>query len=200
MKAKDIKSGVVYAHQRGRGEYASVRPVVFLAHADSDHLYSTTSHHRPKGSPAFQKATYPGAKPKRGQGYSASDVGYPIATGPADKLAEVTLADFEAAASHYHAHGVEFNVLTSLTSVVGPYEEVFAEQKKRLQDTEEAHDRERERKRAHSARLDAQQKRLRDLGVGSTQSSVLTGPDMLAISADDVDKLLALLSTSTEET
>ncbi|GAA3417629.1 hypothetical protein [Streptosporangium vulgare] len=196
MKAKDIQPGTVYAHQRGRSEYASLRAVVFLAPADSDHLYSTTRHHRRGGSPAFLKATCPSAKPKRGQGYSASDIGYPIATGPADKLAKVTLADFEAATSTHHGDGVEFEVLTSLTSVVGPFEEVYAEHEKRIQDALDAHEQARERKQAHSASLDAQQKRLQKLGVSSTQSSVLTGPDMLAISADDMDKLLALLEST----
>ncbi|MDH2424789.1 hypothetical protein [Sphaerisporangium sp. TRM90804] len=199
MKAKDIKPGVVYAYQRGRGEYAPLQAVVLLAPADGDHLYQTTSHHRAAGSPLFAKVRS-GAKPKRGQGWSAPDVGYPVVIGPAEALEGATLEGFEATTSHYYNAelGAEFKVLTSLTGVVGLYEDALAEQKQRQEEARQQWDREERAREAAQRRARALTAALRKVGVDATPDNP-NNPAALVITLDEVDKLLALLPVSEED-
>ncbi len=198
MKAKDVKPGVVYGYQRGRSEYASVQAVVLLAPADGDHLYQTTSQHRPAGSALFAKARS-GSKPKRGQGWNVPNVGYPVVMGPADALKGATLEQFEATTSRYYdpESGAEFDVLTSLTGIVGLYEDVLAEQKQRQDAATEERERKQRQRASAQRRAAALVAALRKVGVEAAADSP-NDPTGLHIKLDQVDKLLTLLPVSEE--
>ncbi|MFF4417061.1 hypothetical protein ACFYY8_31460 [Streptosporangium sp. NPDC001559] len=194
MKAKDIKPGVVYGFQRGRGEYATIQAMALLAPADADHLYQTASYHRRPGAPAFTKAMR-SSKPKKGRGWNEASVGYPAVFGPADALEGFTLERFEAATSPYpdSESGVEFRVLTSLTAIVGPYEEAMAAHQQRLDAANEERDREQRRQAAAQQRAKKLVEALGQVGVvADTDSSY--NPTGLTVSLDEADKLLALLA------
>jgi hypothetical protein len=196
VKAKDIEPGVVYALQRGRGEYASVQAVVLLAPADKDHIYRTASRYRDADAPAFLKANA-GAKPGRGKYvHDAPDLGYPAAIGEPEALKGVTLADFEASTTgRDHERGVGFVVLTSLTNVVGPYEEAVA----RLKAAEDA--RRAERDEAERVRV-AKAARSQKLVVGLAAHGVDARPHAgsgLVLSLDDVEKVLGLLPAAEQK-
>jgi hypothetical protein len=199
VRAKDIKPGVVYGQQRGRSEYADIRAVVFLAPVDGDHLYATTSHHRKKGEPAFEKRR-PGSKPSRGRGWSAPDVGYPVVYGPPAKIGTITLADFEAATSTYYDHGsgIEFRVLTSLTSIVGTYEEAVAAQKKQQAAARQEQEREEREREAALGKARALIAALKAAGVRADVDHAWR-PQAVTIPLAEADKLLALLPAETSK-
>jgi hypothetical protein len=191
MKARDIKPGEVYAYRRGRGEYASVRPVVFLAPLDSDHLYQK----RMQPGATYQKAAS-GAKPQRGTVYNSGTIGYPAATTShenVDVLSTATLERFGKTTSGL-GRRIEYELVTSLTHVVGLYEQVAAEQEKRQQEARESRRAEQAAQQAHRERIEAQKSALDSIGVTSVPVVVGSGNSVHTISADDMDKLLALLS------
>lgn len=196
MRAKDIKPGELYALKRGRGEYATIEPVVFLAEPTADNLWMPASHHRRKGAPAFVKAG-PGSKPQRGHRRMAPDVGYPAVTGPAEHLQEVLLGDFEAATTTFYSRrrDVTYRVITSLTGVVGPWEKAVADQ-------EAARDAERREREAEQRRVDAairkSERQIAALAAAGV-SAAPHGYDAVRIGADEMDKLLALLPTPKED-
>jgi hypothetical protein len=119
MKAKDIQPGVVYAyrdHFHGR-----LRPIVFLAPLDRDHLYiSSRTHGR-----AFLKAL-DAAAPRAGSVYNSGTIGYPAAFGrePSD-LDGVTLTRFERVTSTL-GRRCEYTLITRLARVIGPWGDVSA--------------------------------------------------------------------------
>lgn len=127
MKKADIKPGVVYAYQRSK--YDSPRPIVFL-NAPADGVLYRERDYPKSGTPAFIKAS-PAAKPRRALGFGRGGIGYPAAHLSHDSrmthqdLLGITLADFERATSGYH-EGYEFDVITTLTHVTGPWDEVIA--------------------------------------------------------------------------
>ncbi|MFI6883424.1 hypothetical protein [Streptosporangium canum] len=194
MKAKDIKPGVVYGYRASK--HSEVRPVVFLAAVDADHVYREADRFAQKGTPAFGKARS-GTKPKRGTGYSGRTCGYPvvISYGQVDveALASVTLAEFEAATSTYRGEqGTQFNLVTNLGHVIGPWEEAAAaEQAERAARDAERDCEEREREAAQ-AQAKAAVAALAALGV-TTEADHGWRPTALTIRLDEVTKLLALL-------
>jgi hypothetical protein len=117
MKAKDIKPGVVYAYRQSRSD--PVRPVVFLAPVDSDHLYINSRTH----GRAFLKAPDATA-PRAGSVYNSGTIGYPAALGgePSD-LDDVTLTRFERVTSTL-GRRCEYTLITRLARVIGPWEDV----------------------------------------------------------------------------
>ncbi|MER6830854.1 hypothetical protein ABT352_33010 [Streptosporangium sp. NPDC000563] len=117
MKAKDIKPGEVYAY---RDRFGPVRPIVFLAPVDRDHLYLKT---RTPG-PAFKRAG-DGSAPRAGTVYNGGTIGYPAALGneqsnPED-LRAVTLTRFERVTSTL-GRRCEYTLVTALARVIGPWE------------------------------------------------------------------------------
>ncbi len=131
---------------------------------------------------------------------SSPTVGYPAVVTSAPKTAPdlpaLQIEDFEEAASPRSVNGLkgaEFTLITVLGHIVGPYAELKAAEDAEKERKQAAQRAEEEKIAAHRARLHAQQKRLRDLGISSTRASILTGPDVVAITADDLDKLLALI-------
>lgn len=123
MKAKDVKPGEVYAYQERAGE--PVRPIVFLAPCDRDHLYIKS---RSAGR-AFRKASA-GSEPRNGTVYNAGTVGYPAAIGtgsatPADLLS-ITLGRFEQVTSVL-GRRCEYTLVYRMARVIGTWDE-FANQ------------------------------------------------------------------------
>lgn len=124
MKAKDIKPGEVYAYQERAGE--PVRPIVFLAPCDRDHLYIKS---RTAGR-AFRKAPA-GSEPRNGTVYNAGTAGYPAAIGtgsatPADLLS-VTLERFEQVTSIL-GRRCEYTLVVRMARVIGTWAEFSASQ------------------------------------------------------------------------
>jgi len=201
MKAKDIKPGVVYAYQRSK--YSSPQPVVFLTSVAPEHLYRTTSRYRSADSPAFQKANSQ-AKPKLGTGYSDATVGYPavIPYGGAGReiLTEVTLDEFKAATGDVdHLRDIEFRLVTSLGHIIGPYEEVVAAQAEKRAAEEAAWQAKRDQETASHDRAVDLITALAAHGVKAGWGDT-AGRTVLTLSLDEMDKLLAMLPTNTEET
>jgi hypothetical protein len=192
VKAKDIEPGVIYAYQRGRGEYASIDAVMVLTPATPDNVYHAIESHRPPGTAAFKKAK-PGIKPRRGKGWSNSDYGYPAVMGPVDKLAAATLADFEAATSPYHVDGCHFLVLTSTTPLVGPYEEAVAAQQQARAAAQDRREQERAERKADAAKAEGLVAALAKAGV-QAQAATDWHPRALTIPLDQAEKLVALLA------
>lgn len=153
MRKQDIKPGVVYAYQRSRGSiYSDPEPVVFLnAPADSV-LYSEPDRNtrRDPGRPVFAKARE-GSKPagSRGAWSNAGDTGYPAVMiyrhdgdkATTESLLTVTLADFEAT-PQTTVKGITYTVITSLTPILGPWDEVVAGLKARRKAEQERAERE----------------------------------------------------------
>jgi hypothetical protein len=195
MKAKDIRPGVVYGYRAGADD--RVKPVVFLAPVDADHLYQTTSHHRKPGTVAYVKA-HRGAKLGNSRLLSSSPtVGYPAAqpsrtsrekATPFD-LGCVTLEDFEAATSHVAPMlGVEFTLVTSLTHVRGLYETELAAEQRRA-DADAAAER---KAREAEARVRAIAGVLKRHGLAGVTVDTYGRP-RLVITLEDAEKLLTLL-------
>jgi hypothetical protein len=118
MRASDIQPGVVYAYRQN--QYEPVRPIVFLAPVDRDHLYAKT---RVPG-PSFRKA--PDARaPRNGTVYNAGTIGWPAALGDPDSdlddLRAVTLQRFEKVTSGL-GRRCEYMLVTRLARVIGPWE------------------------------------------------------------------------------
>ena len=117
MKAKDVQPGVVYAyrdHFHGR-----LRPIVFLAPLDRDHLYAKPAVH----GPTFRKAPE-GSAPRVGTVYNGGAIGYPAALGDVDSdlddLRAVTLARFQQVTSTL-GRRCEYALVVRLARVVGPW-------------------------------------------------------------------------------
>ena len=119
MRAKDITPGEVYAYQERAGE--PVRPIVFLAPVDRDHLYAKS---RTSGR-AFHKAAA-GSEPRAGTVYNSGTVGYPAAVGTGDAAATdmraITLDRFERVTSVL-GRRCEYTLVTRLARVIGRWEE-----------------------------------------------------------------------------
>jgi hypothetical protein len=119
MKAKDIQPGKVYAYRQGT--YRTVRPIVFLAPVDKDHLYAKSRIH----GPAFKRAPDATA-PTAGTVYNAGTIGYPAALGSEgsdiNDLRAVTLTRFERVTSTF-GRRCEYTLVTVLARVIGPWDE-----------------------------------------------------------------------------
>jgi hypothetical protein len=199
MKAKDIKPGVVYGYRRGK--YGTVTPIVFLAPVDKDHLYATASHHRKAGTPAYVKAG-PNSKPGHSTLFSGPTIGYPAITGEyaatADNVPAKTLADFEAATSHYIGEeGWRFQVITSLTGVIGPYEDVRAAEAAQREADRAQRAADEKRRQAGSEHAATLVKKFAAAGVVVAADNDWQ-PSGLVIDFDNADKLITLLSSSEE--
>lgn len=124
MKAKDIRPGVVYAYRQG--SYRRLRPIVFLAPVDSDHLYRKSRIH----GPAFKQAPEASA-PTAGTVYNSGTIGYPAALGNEDSdlddLRAVTLTRFEHVTSTL-GRRCEYLLVTVLARVVGPWDSSLSEE------------------------------------------------------------------------
>jgi hypothetical protein len=123
MRAKDITPGEVYAYQERAGE--PVRPIVFLAPLDRNHLYIKS---RTSGR-AFRKASE-ASEPRAGTAYNSGTIGYPAAVGtgiatPADMRA-ITLDRFERTMSVL-GRRCEYMLVTRLARVIGRWEEFAAD-------------------------------------------------------------------------
>ena len=123
MKAKDVQPGVVYAyrdHFHGR-----LRPIVFLAPLDRDHLYATSPVH----GPTFSKAPE-GSAPRAGTVYNGGTIGYPAVLGEAgsnlDDLRAVTLARFQRVTSTL-GRRCEYTLVVRMARVVGPWADASEE-------------------------------------------------------------------------
>jgi hypothetical protein len=201
MKKADIKPGVVYAYQRGRGDYDEPQPIVFLnAPADGD-LYARSSYHRPPGAPAFH-AAHDGSKPHRGSGYSSPDVGYPAVmlggnapkgTKPEDLL-KFTLAGFKAATSTTAGDGTMFTLITSLAQITGTYAEAKAEYEARRQARREEAQQERTAADASRARAIDVLASLRAHDIEANRIPAYSAVDSITLPLDEAEKLIALLA------
>ncbi|MER6575793.1 hypothetical protein [Nonomuraea sp. NPDC001023] len=119
MRAKDITPGDVYAYQERAGE--PVRPIVFLAPMDRNHLYIKS---RTPGR-AFHPAAA-GSEPRAGTVYNSGTVGYPAAIGTGSAtvadMRAITLDRFKQATSVL-GRRCEYTLVTRLARVIGRWEE-----------------------------------------------------------------------------
>lgn len=206
MKKNDIKPGIIYAYQRGRGDLDTPVPIVFLAAPADGTLYTKASNYRKPGDAQYTQVTYPNAKPSAGRGYGSRDIGYPAVqinwgheseVSP-QNLLKVTLADFEQATTSYDPGiaGMRLTLVTSLAAITGPYEEKLAEYNAR----QDAIRRQREQEKAERDVILTRAENIVSrftrfavtpghAGTGGTQPHV-------RFTLDDAEKLLNLLGTA----
>lgn len=132
MRKHEIKPGVVYAYQSSRGDWDRPTPIVFLTAPADGILFREADPYGTRGKLEYGRA-HGAAKPERGRGGDGSrDTGYPAVTVDyyaivdLEDLLKVTLAEFEQTTSNYDTgvEGARFTLVTSLTHITGPYDEV----------------------------------------------------------------------------
>lgn len=198
MKKADIKTGVVYAYQRNRS-YDSPTPVVFLAAPSEGKLYNRPRRFGTSTGPVYRLAAgYD--KPKRATGYADATTGYPVAklsaaAGRSDlsPLIAVTLADFEAATSSYSGEGgVEFDLITTLTQITGPYGEAVAAYDAHRRATQEHQERVRADKDEKLERAKSLVAAFGRAGVRAQHGDIF-GSRKILLSLDEAAKLAEML-------
>lgn len=194
MKTKDIKPGVVYAYRRGK--FGRIEPVVFVAAPSSDRLYAFNQWAK-YGEPVFQHR--PNAdKPRRGRGFSDPDVGYPVAFArsqgtDAKVLAKATLEQFESATTTTDADlDVHWQVVTIPSHILGPYDQVIAEEDAAERARREQYAMERQQRDETQKRANQLLSALAEHGITAVADEYSTPPQML-LSLDDVEHLLGKL-------
>lgn len=181
MRKQDIRTGVVYAYQRGT--YGSPGAVVFL----SLELHKYVKHRQP-GQPYWTPAAG-FDKPRRGD-WSFASVGYPVVIGrePGDLAslgAEVITTGLTPA--QYEA-GLSADTLTSLAAVKGPYAEVMAAYAREQEADRKRRQEKRERETARRDRAARVKADLEALGVFANYHQ-----DRFELTLENAEKLAALL-------
>jgi hypothetical protein len=194
MRKQDIKTGVVYAYQRGRGDYDSPEPIVFLAAPADGKLYTERDSFSQKGI-SFHRAR-PGGKPVARRSYMGGSTGYPAVlldhgTDPADLL-RVTLADFEAATTAYPGN-IKFVVFVTLAHITGPYDEQVAEYEGRRAARDDASARQEQARRASRDRAKGITAALKAAGIEAEADNAYGTVTSIVIPLDEAEKLIALL-------
>lgn len=140
MIRSDVTPGTVYAYKPGT--HSPIRPLVFLAPLDRDHLYTgrriaTNTSGRRSENVAFERApsafTRPGAATDwvNAVGYAAvtlhrSYVDTPVRRRDAIELMPtIAMEDFLAPGREDDGRALEYVVVYSLNHILGPYEEVM---------------------------------------------------------------------------
>ena len=161
MRKNEIKPGVIYAYQRGRGYWDTPTPIVFLA--STDVLFAEGSPYRKADAPTYFRAAGD-SKPRAKSGFNGRDWGYAAVRAdfghdidPQDLL-KPTLAEFEATTSGLcqSVEGARFTLVTSLATITGLYDEVLAEYQTRQ-------DADRRQREQDQARRDAVHARSADI-------------------------------------
>lgn len=197
MKTKDIKPGTVYAYRAG-SKYGVIRPVVFLAPADSDNLYRDANHRSWSRSGVNYQRHEQATKPAANSSHYGP-IGWPAATvernADMPALAGVALAGFEAATEHTErteAGSVTYMLVTSAAHILGEYDEVVAAQQVERDEYEAARRRAEAADEARRDRAEAQIEALADFGIEAFRDTEIRS--RLTLHAADVDKLLRLLA------
>ena len=166
-------------------------------------LYQRASDYRKPGQPQYTKVTFRGAKPQTGTGYGSRGIGYAAVeapwnaeTSPQDLL-KPTLAQFEQTADYQTGiSGASFTLVTSLTAITGPYDEVMAAYEARR-------DADRRKREQDQARRDAVHARAADIisqlarfGAEPVSAGTSCAQPHIKLTLDDAEKLLALLEGS----
>jgi hypothetical protein len=195
VRKQDIKPGVVYAYQRGT--YGNPQPVVFLNTPADGELYTESSQYRKPGSKAFTRARE-GSKPHAVS--FGSDVGYPVVRGRWDAdtdpaaLLSATLSDFEAATQPYSGSH-EFRVVTSLTAIAGPWDEVIATRKAQYEADRQRRERDQQEARASRTRAIDIITALSARDIKVSRISSYGAVDSVSLPLDEAEKLVSLLSS-----
>ena len=210
MRKNDIKPGVIYAYQRGRGDWDTPSPIVFLTAPADGTLYRSSGTYSRPGAHEFSKA-HPGAKPGAGSsvygavsGYAAVTTNWNAGCTPEDwnagctpeDLLKLTLADFEKTTDgRTGIAGTRFTVVTSLTFITGEYGAVMAARKARQDAKREQYEQENAERNAAIDRTGRISKRLAQYGAVHTPDSRHTGEGYIRITLADAEKLLVLLES-----
>jgi hypothetical protein len=190
MKKADIKAGVVYAYQRS--DNYSPGPVVFL----STDLYIERG--RLHASAAALEKAQAGEKP--GKDYMGRHTGYPAvfrsfdAEGtPEEVIAAMLSATLEGAIADKLPRGVKSEVVTTLTRIRGPYDEVRAAYLA-------AQDADRERRRQTDEAMRIKRDRAERVVATFKAAGVFaTYRGHLELSLENAEKLAALLADRKDE-
>jgi hypothetical protein len=188
VKKSDIKTGIVYAYQRG--DWDRPQPLVFL----SLDLYKARSYSE-RNVPWCSLAGDYHTRPKRGEGFDGRDVGYPVIIlsepGSADSLAAMAELGPEVITAGlpepHTAAGMRTDVLTRLASVTGTYEEVVAELAERRRRDRELEDERRAEEGRTATRREELISRFAALGVKVTRAGLAA--DLLTLSLDEAAKI-----------
>jgi hypothetical protein len=200
MKKNEIKPGVIYAYRRGRSIYDSPEPVVFLTAPADGILYQQASDFRGPKAAKYVRARE-GSKPQAGGGFNGRPIGYAAVraswnsnTNPLDLL-KPALAEFKTTTEGRAAEGVYFTLVTSLTHIIGLYDEVMTETRAREDAERQQRQREQAEREAVQARADSVQAEMGRLGV---KSSFTRG--YINLTVDAAENLLTLLSSDATRT